>query len=985
MAIRTYKITLDSKNTIAPEPVYLRQGDKTGAVVIDATLIDNGSPVSLSGLAPMFKANTADGQAVIADSTGFNIINASGGEFTYQVPNALAAVPGKIVTAYFSFSDASGLESTFDVAFIIKKAVDITQAQADDYITIIDGTLDSLRDQMNSLKIDFNKIINNYNVGDFYNKQETDSKDSTTLSNSKTYTDNSIKGVSSVPETFSNLAAIKAKYPNGANGVMVAADNGHKYIWANNVWTDAGIYQATGFADNSVDGKTLKEASITTDKISAEVMNNNQWNDTQNDLTLNTVQYSEAVGSIAWGKSYIQPKPASGNGLLKISAVINNDGEFTFFTAKKNSDGTMTVLDIDHATLSAGLSTFVSNLRADGPVYYGMVIKDGSPKLRNNPVVNYTPLNAPKDLTVGTSFAPGKGGSNETAGFYAKAINNVTLEDAAKTAKDANNYVFNYVNQEFGQGTARVTLSSTAKATSQTLQELDNDVWTFWGQELEPKNIVFNGLSVVVQLSTLDQSKNYKWCGQVRDVKTRKLTCAYVSIDPSKDYSEPTKIYFDFHREIEMTNGVIVGVSIVDENNIVQKVNSTGVMLTDGYDANIHSTDASGERSGLRFATTQSVHPEEIFYSYLSQSAAPSKTYTGIDYELLSGDMSSSYSINDPKSTNKIPSFSALKFRPASGNFARQPDVYYLGRWFDTNDGVMTINQGAEIDAKFAGTSIAADINALATLPCLAVSIDGGEFNRIQMTANGVTNLVGNLDEGNHYIRLIMDGVQEHDDLWVGHKGIIFKQFIVDGDSTIKTIPIRPANKVTWFIGDSITAGINVLGNGANPTVNSATSAYDFVCSNKLNLTNIRIAFGATGITQKGSGGVPAAKDYLDSVVGGVAESVQDYPDLIVINYGTNDSGATSAVFIETYRDYLKKLNIKMPGIPVFVMVPFKGTHSADFKQIIDGFNNVTLIKSDTWNISSPNTGHPDAKNSTIAGQRLAEELLNNMESGYFK
>lgn len=120
MAIRTYKVTLDSKNTIAPEPVYLRQGDKTGAVVIDATLMDNGSPVSLSGLTPMFKADTADGQAVIADSTGFTVTDSANGKFTYQVPNALSAIPGKITTAYFSLSDADGSESTFDVAFIIK-------------------------------------------------------------------------------------------------------------------------------------------------------------------------------------------------------------------------------------------------------------------------------------------------------------------------------------------------------------------------------------------------------------------------------------------------------------------------------------------------------------------------------------------------------------------------------------------------------------------------------------------------------------------------------------------------------------------------------------------------------------------------------------------------------------------------------------------------------------------------------------------------
>jgi len=105
---------------------------------------------------------------------------------------------------------------------------------------------------MDSLKIDFNKIINNYNTGNFYNKSETDSKDNVVLSSSKAYTNSSIYGIKSLPETFFNLAAIQSKYPNGANGVMVAADNGHKYIWANNIWTDAGVYQSVGIADGSV-------------------------------------------------------------------------------------------------------------------------------------------------------------------------------------------------------------------------------------------------------------------------------------------------------------------------------------------------------------------------------------------------------------------------------------------------------------------------------------------------------------------------------------------------------------------------------------------------------------------------------------------------------------------------------------------------------------------------------------------------------------
>lgn len=189
MAIRTYKVTLDSKNTIAPEPVFLRQGDKTGAVVIDATLMDNGSQVSLSGLTPMFKANTADGQAVIADSTGFTVTDSANGKFTYQVPNALSAVPGKITTAYFSFSDSSGSESTFDVAFIIKKAVDISKPQADDYITIIDGTLNSIQKKIDAMNTDIQTVLEAYNRGDFYNKEEVDAK---TLKSGVDFTDTSV-------------------------------------------------------------------------------------------------------------------------------------------------------------------------------------------------------------------------------------------------------------------------------------------------------------------------------------------------------------------------------------------------------------------------------------------------------------------------------------------------------------------------------------------------------------------------------------------------------------------------------------------------------------------------------------------------------------------------------------------------------------------------------------------------------------------------
>lgn len=240
MAIRTYKVTLDTKNTIATDPVYFRQGDKTGAVTIDASVTDNGVPVSLDGLTPTFRSNTADGKAVIVDGNNFTITDATNGRFTYRVPNALGSVPGKVKSAYFTFSDTDGVESTFGLVFIIQPSVDMTQEQAKDYITIVDGifkdyqskvsstynnyksqtdsVLKSFQDQVNSTFDDFQKqvkdstdnmnntfkqlsdktdglntsvqqALTNFSNGDFYNKSETDSKDNATLASAKSYAD----------------------------------------------------------------------------------------------------------------------------------------------------------------------------------------------------------------------------------------------------------------------------------------------------------------------------------------------------------------------------------------------------------------------------------------------------------------------------------------------------------------------------------------------------------------------------------------------------------------------------------------------------------------------------------------------------------------------------------------------------------------------------------------------------------------------------
>ena len=129
--------------------------------------------------------------------------------------------------------------------------------------------------------------------------------------------------ISAVPETFANLAALQSKYPTGKTGIFVTADNGHKYIWSNNSWLDAGVYQAVGIADGS----------ITNDKFAKE-------KDIFKSLTIIPNKYIATSGAtvsyIDSPNYYVVKIPITSKGTLKIP-MINTGGEYLTATY---SDGT---------------------------------------------------------------------------------------------------------------------------------------------------------------------------------------------------------------------------------------------------------------------------------------------------------------------------------------------------------------------------------------------------------------------------------------------------------------------------------------------------------------------------------------------------------------------------------------------------------------------------------------------------------------------
>ncbi|PHY97006.1 hypothetical protein CR166_06110 [Ligilactobacillus salivarius] len=72
--------------------------------------------------------------------------------------------------------------------------------------------------------------------------------------------------VATPTKVFDNLAELQKTYPNGADGVMVTVDNGHKYFWQDNQWVDFGIYQSQG--SKVIKSSDVFQSNINYDNIS---------------------------------------------------------------------------------------------------------------------------------------------------------------------------------------------------------------------------------------------------------------------------------------------------------------------------------------------------------------------------------------------------------------------------------------------------------------------------------------------------------------------------------------------------------------------------------------------------------------------------------------------------------------------------------------------------------------------------------------------
>ena len=336
---------------------------------------------------------------------------------------------------------------------------------------------------------------------------------------------------------------------------------------------------------------------------------------------------------------------------------------------------------------------------------------------------------------------------------------------------------------------------------------------------------------------------------------------------------------------------------------------------------------------------------------------------------------------------NRIEKFNSL---PSLTNFLlprytqiTEP-VGFVGRWFDsTISGTnvkSTINQGSELYFKVKNTTsinVNFIVNTAYETPYFAYSIDGADMTRQLVTSPTLPTV--SLDE--HIIRVVVDGVTESEDKWIGEKGFAFKDITVDSTGTVTGV--LPKNKKIMFFGDSITEGIRVLNMNANSDGNSATGAFPYIASTNLNAISYRVGFGGAGVTKGGNGGVPSLINFIDNMTKNKLAPYYE-PDIVVVNIGTNDTDAATDVFKSQYTAVINRLLIKYSGTPLFIMVPFNGARKSEITDITNNKKGVYMVDTTGWDISTTDGLHPDVAGSIKAGTKLSDYIISTLGRNYF-
>ena len=278
--------------------------------------------------------------------------------------------------------------------------------------------------------------------------------------------------------------------------------------------------------------------------------------------------------------------------------------------------------------------------------------------------------------------------------------------------------------------------------------------------------------------------------------------------------------------------------------------------------------------------------------------------------------------------------------------------VYSPYNWVVTGSSATTINSGAYFRTIFSGTSVALltnTANNVSPFSELWARVDGDVWQELVLSpGNPTLTIATGLQSRKHFLEVVVKSTSEFVSRWASNSASMVTITGLQLDSGAATEAPAKRNKNILYYGASQDEGYRTV----NATAPLDTDQSDVLVSFAYALANATnsevglVAFGGTGVTVAGQGGVPALTSSYNYVYSGAPRSFSPAPDVVVYDEGFNDTGSITSGF----ESVINGINSVAPNAKQLLLIPFNQTHIGEIQAAVSAINSPNV----TWQGTSP-------------------------------